>query len=120
MWVQFGNDHAIEAYRDSASDAPELVRYRPAPGQRITATILPDGWGVSEAFATVLKAVEQHFDADPDTDDRHPPAWVESSSSGLAALLADHFGIQPDSRPKGWHGDHPSVAVLKAGESHSG
>jgi hypothetical protein len=120
VWVQLGNDHAVEAYRDDASDDPEQIQYRAVRGRQITAMVLPEDWSLSEAFTTVLKAAELHFDTDPATDDKHPPAWVESDSDGLAALLAEHFGIKANRRPAGWKGDHPSVAALRAGATSAG
>ena len=120
MWVQFGNDHAVEAYRDPSSDDPDEVKSRPVEGRQITAVVMPAGWSLREAFATALEAAAHHFDTDPDTDDKHPPAWIESDSDGLAALLAEHYGIERNRRPAGWVGDHPSVAGLKGGDGDQG
>jgi hypothetical protein len=112
-WVQLGNDHAREAYRDEDG----VLRHRPVDGRQATAVMLPDGWGLQEMLATVLAVADEHFDSDPDTDDKHPPAWVESSDEDLQVLVASHFGLgRTNLRPAGWTGDHPSVTALRERE----
>lgn len=109
-WVQFGNDHAREAYRTVDGD----LKHRAVEGRQITAVVLPDGWGLQEMYRTATEAASEHFDADPLTDDKHPPAWIESSSPTLLTLLAEHYGLSDPSRPAGWRGDHPSVEAIRA------
>lgn len=112
-WVQLGNDHAREAYRDEDG----VLQHRPVGGRQITAVVLPDGWGLQEMLATVLSVAGEHFDADPDTDDKHPPAWVESDDAALQMLVASNFGLsRTNLRPTSWTGDHPSVEALKTRE----
>lgn len=96
MWVQFGNRNTIEGYRDETSDDPDLVRYRPVDGDRITTITHPDEISLAEAFQTTLEAMRHHI-AEGET-----PEWVESDSEGLKALLAEHYGLTAakTSRPK--------------------
>lgn len=98
MYVELGNDHPIEGYREG--DDPE-VKYRPLDGQQVTTLLFPDGVKLQEAFATTVAATARHFDNDPDTTDIFPPAWIESDSAGLQSLLQEHFGVTK-SRPKTW------------------
>jgi hypothetical protein len=117
VWVQFGNDHAVEAYRETSGDSEESeLKHRSVQGRQITALVMPDDWSLSESFVTTLEVASHHFDTDPETDDKHPPAWIESSSEGLTALLVEHFGLKNNKRPRGWDGNHPSIEALKGTE----
>lgn len=110
-WVQLGNSNAVASTKDEDGEVVKV----PVKGDQITAMVFPEGWGLGEMYLSVVEAAKFHFDDDPATDDLHPPAWVESSSPGLQAMLVEHYGLTGDARPGGWVGDHPSVASLKAG-----
>jgi hypothetical protein len=101
MWVEFGNDNAKEGYRDPSADNPDEVLYRPLEGQRVTTITFPEGISLQEAFTTAVAQIVYHFATDGD-DNQSTPAWVESDSPGLAALLAEQFGVQGKTRPKTW------------------
>jgi hypothetical protein len=105
MFVQFGNDNAIEGFRDPTSDDPELVRYREAEGQRVTTITFPEGVSLNEAFQTSLTSLTYHIAQDAS------PAWVESDNESLQSLLMEHFGLTKSkaSRPKNWAGDDDAV-----------
>jgi hypothetical protein len=98
MYLEFGNDKAIEGYRDPRSDDPEKVRHRPAPGQRITQVAFPEDTPLLEAFQSVVKLIDYHV------TQGEKPAWVDSDSAGLEKLLKEHLGIKA-SRPKQWGDD---------------
>lgn len=94
--VEVGTNRAVEGYRDEKSSDPELVRYREAPGDRTVTLTVPDGVGLVEAFKTVVGALQLHIAAG------EGPVWVESSSTGLTTLLAEHFEIKNNERPENW------------------
>lgn len=101
MYVHIGNNNAIEGFRDATSDDPDLVRYRPAEGQRVTELIFPEGMSLNEAFQTTLAVLQHHMAAGA------TPEWVESDSDGLTSLLQEHWGLNKTatSRPKSWGKD---------------
>ena len=105
MRVEIGNDHAIEGYRDPASDDPELVRYRPAPGQRTTEVIFPEGVGLQEAFLTVVGLLPQHMEEIDADGQAVRPAWIKSDTPALLSLLTDHYGLTRNVRPRSWGSD---------------
>lgn len=108
MWVEFGNTAAIEGYRDANSDDPDLVRYRSlgdSGDERITTVLFPDDMPLAECFREAVAACPLHFAQDADTPHGHAvPAWVDSDSEGLKALLTEHFGLtaRQHGRPKRW------------------
>ena len=101
MYVHVGNNNAIEGFRDPSSDDPDLVRYRPLEGDRVTEVVFPEGISLNDAFSTVLAVMEHHI-AQGAT-----PAWVESDSEGLTSLLQEHWDLTAakTSRPKTWGKD---------------
>lgn len=101
MYVHIGNNNAIEGFRDPTSDDPDLVRYRPAEGERVTEVTFPEGTSLNEAFSTTLAVMEHHM------VDGAKPVWVESDSEGLTSLLQEHWGLTAakTSRPKTWGKD---------------
>lgn len=102
MWVEFGNDSAIEGFREGDSDE---VKYRSLEGQQVTAVTLPSDVSLQEAFTTSVAAVNFHFAEQPDGT-RSKPAWIDSDSDGLKALLAENFGLKAgQARPKTWGKD---------------
>lgn len=109
MYVHVGNSNAIEGFRDPTSDDPDLVRYRPAEGDRVTEIVFPDGTSLNEAFSTALAVLACHMEPGAD------PQWVESDSDGLTALLQEHWGLNKTatSRPKAW-GKNTGVAEFVA------
>jgi hypothetical protein len=115
MYVNVGNDNAIEGYRDATSDDPDLVRYRPLEGERVTEIVFPEGISLNEAFSTTLAALEHHM------ADGSSPSWVESDSEGLTALLQEHFGLTKakTSRPKTW-GSSTGAEEFFAAKSEEG
>lgn len=111
MWVEFGNTAAIEGYRDAASDDPDLVRWRALGDdgdERITTVVFPDDLPLADCFREAVAACPLHFAEDTSKDNPHghvKPAWVDSDSEGLKALLAEHFGLtgaRQQRRPKTW------------------
>ena len=107
MQVKIGNAHAIEGYRDGNSDDPDLVRYRDLGGQRTTTVMFPEGIGLQEAFGTVLGLLPEHMAATDGEGKATKPAWIESDSQGLLALLLEHFDMdeKDNVRPRTWGND---------------
>lgn len=113
MWVEFGNDQAIEGYRDANSDDPDLVRWRDVPGQRVTRFEFPEGTPLTEALNYLANGQQFHF-AETEVEDanhpegvrtdRHKPAWVESDSEALKMLCVEQFGLAAHkaNRTKTW------------------
>jgi hypothetical protein len=87
MQVLVGNANAIEGYRDASSDDPDLVRYRPLEGERVTTIQVPAGTQLSTAFLEVVTALTYHMEADS------KPAWIECDNPTLKGLLLDHYGL---------------------------
>ena len=116
MYVELGNDKAIEGYRDPTSDDPDLVRFRPLEGQRTTLFVIPEGMGLQEAFSSVVTASTYHI------AEGEKPAWVESDSEGLQTLLMEHFGItkSANTRPKTWGKDTGAAEVPAPGDATEG
>lgn len=110
MYVEFGNDAALEGYRDPTSDDPDAVRYRALDGQRVTTITFPEDTSLQAAFSTAITALGYHM------QDGAKPTWIESDSEGLTALLTEHFGITPsrNSRPKTWGKDTGVLAAQPA------
>lgn len=95
--VEFGNESGIEGYRDAQSDDPDLVRYRPTTGQRVTTLTYPDGMPLQEAFQGTVTAIGHHL------AEEARPTWFESDSEGLRGLLCENYGVSPDKhKPKRW------------------
>jgi hypothetical protein len=113
VYVNIGNNNAIEGYRDPTSDQPDLVRYRPAEGERVTEVIFPEGTGLSEAFSTVLEVMGHHMAAGA------VPQWIESDSEGLTSLLQEHWGLTKSStsRPKKWGKDTGAPEFVATGST---
>lgn len=113
MYVEFGNDKAIEGYRDPNSDDPELVRYKPIDGQRVTTVSFPEGISLQEAFTTAVTAITYHMEEGAE------PAWIESDSEGLQSLLQEHFGItaSKNNRPKAWGKDTGATELPRPGDT---
>ena len=111
MYVHIGNNDAIEGFRDSTSDDPDLVRYRPAEGERVTEIILAEGLSLNEAFTTVLAVMEHHMAAGA------TPQWIDSDSDGLTSLLQEHWGLTKTatSRPKTWGKDTGATDFVATG-----
>lgn len=93
IYVNIGNNDAIEGFRDPTSDDPDLVRYRPAEGERVTNIVFPEGMSLNEAFSTTLAALEHHM-AQGAT-----PTSIESDSDGLASLLREHWSLPASATP---------------------
>lgn len=108
IYVHVGNDHAIEGYRDPKSDDPDLVRYRPLKGQRVTEVVFPEGTTINDAFTTTVAALSAHMEEDA------VPAWVVSDSKGLQALLAENWGDIPTTKPAKWGTDTGAPEFLKS------
>ncbi len=96
MLVEFGNEHALEGYRDPQSDNPDLVRYRPLPGERVTTFLLPDDMGLQEAYASIVGAFSYHIEGG------EKPSWIECDQPGLSTLLQEHYRVFDTERPAGW------------------
>lgn len=85
--VWLGNHAAVELSRDRKD---KEVRTS-VDGKYCTVVRPPAGQSIGETFATITAAVRgvwaMHSDADK-------PAWVASTSPGLAALLGEHYGCE--------------------------
>jgi len=86
MLVEIGNAHAIEGFREGDDD---VVHYRAVPGERVTRIVIPSGIGIQEAYASVVGAMSVHMDP------TQKPAWIETDTPGLTALLYEHYGLDP-------------------------
>lgn len=86
MLVEIGNDHAIEGYR---ADDEDVVRYRALTGERVTTIVIPPQIGLQEAYASVVGALSVHMQVG------EKPAWIETDTPGLTALLYEHFALDP-------------------------
>lgn len=93
MYVEIGNDHAIEGYREDDSDE---VLYRLVDGQRVTRLVFPEGMTTQEAFSSTVAALGHHIHPE------HKPAWIESSSPALLGLLVEHYELRTNKRPAAW------------------
>jgi len=98
MYLEFGNAHAIEGYRDPRSDNPEKVRYRPAQGQRITQVAIPEGMTLNDAFQSAVRMIAYHI------AEGEKPTWIDSDNQVLERMLKEHFGVK-GLRPKEWGAD---------------
>lgn len=113
MYVEFGNADALEGYRDPTSDDPDLVRYRPLDGDRVTTVVFPADISLQEAFSTAVTALTFHM------AEGSSPTWVESDSDGLQALLVEHYKIAPskNTRPKTWGKDTGALEAPRPGDT---
>lgn len=74
-----------------------------AKGKSRVEIIFPDGHTVGAAFADVTASGGVWTAQSPD----EKPAWVASDSSGLAALLGEHYGVPVrEPVPEGERGEH--------------
>lgn len=94
--VAFGNESVVERVKKDASkdDSPDNVQVvgRQDLGNRVTTMALNE-----PSLAANVAHVERFWGGESD----EPPAWVESDSDALEAVLADHYGC-PRGRPKSW------------------
>lgn len=109
MKLEIGNPHAIEGYRIPNSETPDKVHYRPLPGERVTSFVFPEGIQATEAAAVVLETMPKHMDSDG------IPAWIDTDSPALHAILSEHYRLDPKrKRPIGWgqgdNGPYPSLS----------
>jgi hypothetical protein len=95
MWLETGNDSAIEGYRNPGEDR---VLYRPIDGQRVTRVVFPEGMSLEEAFQSAVRLLAYHYASG------QGPAWVDSDSDALTKLLKSHFSIK-SARPRSWGKD---------------
>ena len=118
MYVEFGNAHAIEGYRDPASDDPERVMYRRVEGQRVTSLVFPEGIGLQEAFTTAVAALGHHIEPG------QVPSWIQADNPALLTLLCEHYHIPEDKnvRPPAWGSlsDDGAPAPKKSTRKRSG
>lgn len=93
MYVELGNDRAIEGYRDPE----DKLHFKEIEGQRTTRIDFPEGIGPVEAYSQIVDGiVPAHFQADAH------PAWIETDSETLKALLDEKYGTQGVTKPTGW------------------
>lgn len=104
MYVEIGNDHAIEGYRE---DGSEEVLYRTVEGERVTRIVFPEDTGTQEAYASAVAALSHHIEYEA------KPAWIETDSPALLTLLLEHYGIneKKNVRPATW--GKPSATKTK-------
>lgn len=117
MWVEFGNENAVEGYRDPTAENPDKVLWRPLEGQRITSVTFPEDVRLQEAFTTAVSAISMHFANDGDGN-THSPTWVDSDNEGLKTLLQEQFGVQGKARPKTWGKDTGADASPTLAAAH--
>ncbi len=112
LYVEIGNETAIEGYRDPASDDPELVRYREAGGQRTTRLTYPEDIGLQEAFSGTVTAMRAHL------AEGGKPVWIDSDSAGLKTLLCEHYQIDPKkTKPRTWGGGKAGGATAAVAQT---
>lgn len=84
-----GNRHTAEATRDPETDEVS-VEFTEADDENVTTVVFPDGLSIAEMFQTLTLpggVATFHF--------AEVPTWVECDDSpGLAALVAEHYGIE--------------------------
>lgn len=83
MYLELGNSQTKSGQRNDDG----TVTFQPLDGDRVTTVVFPEGTSIAEAFATVTAGNgvwANHSDG--------TPTWVECSSAGLQALLAEHYG----------------------------
>jgi hypothetical protein len=110
MYVKIGNDHALEGYRDAQSDDPNLLRFREAPGERITSFTFPPDTDLQQALNAVIASMGHQMVHDA------RPAWVESDISALEDLIVQHYGVNKNKRPATW-GQEVAKAVVEEEEA---
>lgn len=93
MLVEIGNASALDAREEEGRKV-----YFAVSGERTTTVRVPDGIGMSEAFASIVDALQYHIQPGC------KPVWVQSDHAGLQTLLLNHFGINPadNIRPIEW------------------
>lgn len=96
MYARLGNASAVESRRlDDGT-----VEHADVEGKQVTTFEFPEGLTLGDALLAVRDAWGYHAKKN---DDGVPakPAWVESDSEGLTALLAEEFGC-PTIVPNDW------------------
>ncbi len=101
MFVELGNDHAIEGYRikedQDDPNSPETLKFRELEGQRITRIEFHDDIELQDAYSQIVDGIiPAHFQADS------KPAWIETDSEGLKTLLEEKYQIKGVTKPTGW------------------
>jgi hypothetical protein len=111
MFVELGNDKAIEGYRPDGSTDGE-VQYRSLEGEQVTTIHFPDGTSVQEAFLATTESLRYHI------EQGESPVWVHSDSPGLQTLLEENYGVNKK-KPAKWgrFKAHETPGVLAAGVS---
>lgn len=94
MYVEVGNEHAIEGYRENDDE----VLFRKVEGQRVTRLEYPSGIGLQEAFSATVTALTHHI------AQGEKPSWIVTDSPGLETLLLEHYGLstKQNRRPGSW------------------
>lgn len=117
MEVRLGNTAAIERGEGVISSAggedPEDVAV--LGGQRVTTVSFPEDVKLGDALTTITGPGGIWA-----THSAEPPAWVESDSEGLEALLAEHYGCErgaPDDLEETHHTDAGPPGI---GPDHEG
>lgn len=86
--IEMGNHDAKHGVgRDDKTDE---VLFEKIDGQRVFRMVTPEGWTLGETFTSITQPVRGAWANHSDS----PPAWVETNSAGLTALLAEHFGCE--------------------------
>ncbi len=97
MIVRLGNRHAVEGYLELETGT---TKYRPAPGERVTTFLLPEGTSLIAAVGTI-SAASGHLIEAAETFD-----WIEADDESLRQLLCTHLGVDPTAqRPADWGQD---------------
>lgn len=108
MFVELGNDKAIEGYRpDGTSDGE--VQYRSLEGEQVTSLHFPEGMTINEAFQATVESLRYHIEAGEN------PVWVHSDSPGLQSLLEENYSVKKK-KPAKWgrFKEHETPGVLAA------
>lgn len=98
MYAEIGNAAALDAREQDGRK-----NYFAVDGNRTTTVRVPEGVGVSEAFQSIIDALQHHIQPG------HQPVWVESDNNALRDLLLDHFKIRSEDnvRPLEWGKETP-------------
>jgi hypothetical protein len=116
MKIFIGNPWAIEAYIDG-----DAMLWRSVGGERVTEFYYPDAmpegspdlpWTPASVASSVIGQISYHMKPG------NPPPWIESDNPLVAAILCDHFGVDPKrKRPKTWgdgmNGPYEPTAAAK-------
>lgn len=111
MFVELGNNKAIEGYRPDGSTDGE-VKYRSLEGEQVTTLSFPEDMSIGDAFAATVTSMRYHI------EEGETPVWIHSDSPGLQTLLEEQYKVTK-SKPAKWgrFKSHETPGVVLAGQS---